>query len=63
MTLGGKGARPDLILLGGWRWALFGYCLLVFLLSVALPYLFLLMASLTKTWALGPTAANFTLDN
>jgi iron(III) transport system permease protein len=63
VTVGGKGARPDLIELGRWRYVPLVYCLLVFSVSVLLPYVFLLMASFTRTWSLGPTASNFTLDN
>jgi iron(III) transport system permease protein len=63
VTVGGKGARPDLIELGRWQFAPLLYCALVFSFSVLLPYLFLLLASFTKTWALGPVASNFTLEN
>ena len=63
VTLGGKGSRPDLIPLGRWRYAMLGYALLVFAVSVVLPYLFLLLASFTRTWALGPVAGNFSLEN
>jgi iron(III) transport system permease protein len=63
VTVAGKGARPDLIDLGRWRFAPLAYCLLVFSFSVAMPYLFLAIASFTKTWALGPLPSNFTLEN
>ncbi|MFN8637384.1 MAG: iron ABC transporter permease [Chloroflexota bacterium] len=63
VTVGGKGARPDLIDLGRGRYLPLVYCALVFGFSVALPYVFLLVASFTRTWSLGPSAANFTLEN
>jgi iron(III) transport system permease protein len=63
VTVGGKGARPDLIDLGRWRFLPLVYCALVFGFAVVLPYVFLLMASFTRTWSLGPTAANLTLEN
>jgi iron(III) transport system permease protein len=63
VTVGGKGARPDLIDLGRWRFVPLVYCALVFSFAVLLPYLFLAVASFTKTWSLGPTLANFTLEN
>src|SRR5215212_949027 len=63
VTVGGKGARPDLIDLGRWRWVPLVYCGLVFSVAVVLPYLFLTMASFTRTWSLGPFPSNFTLEN
>jgi iron(III) transport system permease protein len=63
VTVGGKGARPELIDLGRWRFAPLVYCALVFSCAVLLPYLFLALASFTRAWALGPVASNFTLEN
>jgi iron(III) transport system permease protein len=63
VTVGGKGTRPDLIDLGRWRFAPLGYCALVFGVAVLLPYLFLALASFTRTWSLGPVPTNFTLEN
>jgi len=63
VTVGGKGARPDLIDLGRWRFVPLVYCALVFSFAVLLPYLFLTVASFTKTWSLGPSVGNFTLEN
>ena len=61
--VGGKGARPDLIDLGRWRHLPLAYCALVFSFAVLLPYLFLTLASFTRTWSLGPSLDNFTLEN
>jgi iron(III) transport system permease protein len=58
VALTGKGGERRPILLGRWRWAMFGYAMLVATLSVFLPYLFLLQASFAKAWGRG-----FALDN
>ena len=63
VTVGGKGARPDLIEVGRWWFVPLAYCGLVFGVAVVLPYLFLAMASFTRTWSLGPIPSNFTLEN
>ena len=63
VTLGGKGSRPQLIDLGVARWFLFGFCALVFLFSVLLPFATLIAVSFSKTWGLnfwtGLTLANY----
>ncbi len=63
VTLAGKGVRPQLIDLGGWRWALLGFCAIVFLFAILLPYGALIAVSLSKSWGLAfwqnLTLANF----
>ncbi len=63
VTLAGKGVRPQLIDLGGWRWALLGFCALVFVIAILLPYGALIAVSLSKSWGLAfwqnLTLANF----
>jgi len=63
VTLAGKGVRPQLIDLGGWRWALLGFCAFVFLVAILLPYGALIAVSLSKSWGLAfwqnLTLANF----
>ena len=63
VTLGGKGSRPQLIDLGGWRWALLGFCAIVFVVAILLPYAALIAVSLSKSWGLAfwqnLTLANF----
>jgi iron(III) transport system permease protein len=63
ITLGGKGSRPQLVDLGPARWAVFGFCVLVFIIAILLPYLTLLAVSLSKSWGLdfwkGLTLANY----
>ena len=52
VTLGGKGARPRLVDLGPARWALFAFCVLVFIVAIAMPYLTLIAVSLSKSWGI-----------
>jgi iron(III) transport system permease protein len=63
ITVGGKGARPRLIELGPARWLLFGFCVLVFVVAIVLPYGALIAVSLSKSWGLnfwqGLTLANY----
>jgi iron(III) transport system permease protein len=63
VTLGGKGARPQLMALGPWRWVLFGIGVVVFLVAIVAPYATLLAVSLSKSWGLnfwkGLTLANY----
>jgi iron(III) transport system permease protein len=52
VTLGGKGARPQLMDLGWLKWPLFGFCVLVFFVSIVLPYATLIAVSISKSWGL-----------
>ena len=52
VTLGGKGARPRLVDLGLARWAVFAFCVLVFIVAIAAPYLTLIAVSLSKSWGI-----------
>ncbi len=52
VTLGGKGARPQLMDLGWAKWPLFGFCVLVFFVSIVLPYATLIAVSVSKSWGL-----------
>lgn len=52
VTLGGKGARPQLMQLGPWRWLLFGFAVLVFVVSIVAPYATLIAVSVSKSWGL-----------
>lgn len=62
VTMGGKGARPQLIDIGGKGYLALGLCLLVFTLSVFLPYGTLLGVSLSRSWGLD-FLQNLTLAN
>ncbi len=63
VTLAGKGVRPQLIDLGRWRWPLLGFCAVVFLVAILLPYGALVAVSVSKSWGLAfwqnLTLANF----
>ncbi|MGH7122966.1 MAG: ABC transporter permease, partial [Stellaceae bacterium] len=52
VTLAGKGVRPQLIDLGSWRWPLLGFCAVVFVIAILLPYGALIAVSLSKSWGL-----------
>jgi iron(III) transport system permease protein len=52
VTLAGKGARPQLMQLGSVRWVLFGFAVLVFLVSIIAPYSTLVAVSFSKSWGL-----------
>jgi iron(III) transport system permease protein len=63
VTVSGKAFRPRLTDVGGLRWVLFGICGSYVLLSVVLPILTLVFASVQRLAVAFPAAANFTLDN
>ncbi len=52
VTLAGKGARPQFIDLGAWRWVLFAACVLVFFVAIVLPFGSLIAVSFSKSWGL-----------
>jgi iron(III) transport system permease protein len=52
VTLGGKGSRPQLIDLGPGRWILLGFAVLIFIVSIVLPYTALIAVSFSKSWGL-----------
>ena len=62
VTVGGKGARPQLIDLGPARWVLLGFCAAVFAVAIVLPYGALIAVSLSKSWGLS-FWKGLTLDN
>jgi len=63
VTVSGKAFRPRLTDVGALRWVLFGICAVYVLLSVVLPVLTLVYASIQHLAVAFPAAANFTLDN
>jgi iron(III) transport system permease protein len=52
VTLGGKGSRPRLVDLGGARWGVLAFCVAIFVVAVAAPYLTLLAVSVSRSWGL-----------
>src|SRR5262245_11574314 len=63
VTLAGKGSRPQLMALGAWRWALLGFVVVIFVVSIVAPYATLIAVSFSKSWGLefwkGLTLANY----
>ena len=63
VTLGGKGARPQLMALGPARWLVFGFVVITFIVAIVLPYSTLIAVSFSKSWGLdfwkGLTLANY----
>ena len=62
VTLAGKGSRPQLVDLGAGRWLLLGFCVLVFIVAIVLPYAALIAVSISKSWGLA-FWKNITLQN
>src|SRR5499426_727071 len=62
VTLGGKGSRPQLVALGRARWAIFAFCVAIFVVAVLAPYLTLIAVSVSKSWGL-EFWQNLTLKN
>jgi len=52
VTLGGKGSRPQLVQLGVFRWVLFGFAVIIFIIAILAPYATLLAVSFSKSWGL-----------
>jgi iron(III) transport system permease protein len=52
VTLGGKGSRPQLVDLGSGRWGVLAFCVAVFIVAVAAPYVTLLAVSVSRSWGL-----------
>ena len=63
VTIGGKGARPQLMDLGPARWLVLGFVILTFIVAIVLPYSTLIAVSFSKSWGLdfwkGLTLANY----
>ncbi|MBN8294371.1 iron ABC transporter permease [Rhodobacter sp. NTK016B] len=62
-AVGGKGGERRVTDLGAWKWAVFGYVMLVVLLAVAMPLLVLIMAAFSHSWVSGLSLENLTLEH
>jgi len=49
-TVTGKGFRPNVLDLGGWKWVAFGYNILFIFVAVILPTISLIIVSLHPVW-------------
>ena len=63
VALTGKGGLRRPMVLGGWRWLMFGYAAFVVALAVLLPYAALGQAAFSRAWGLGLHWGNLTLAN
>ena len=63
VALTGKGGERRMVRLGGWRWAMLGYCLFVTALGFFLPMIVVLQAAFAKAWGRGFSLDNLTLHN
>src|SRR5947207_10213282 len=52
VTLAGKGSRPQLMGLGVFRWVLFGFAVVIFVIAILAPYTTLIAVSFSKSWGL-----------
>ena len=62
-TVTGKGFRPNLIDLGRWKWAAFGWNAIYIFIAVVLPILSLFVVSLHRIWTGKIIPEDFTLLN
>lgn len=62
VTMSGKGVRVQPVDLGWLRWPLLIFCILVFVITILLPYGALIAVSFSKSWGLA-FWQNLTLDN
>ena len=63
VTIGGRGARTQRIELGGARWVLLGFCLIVVFFSAAAPIGVLTITAFSKSWIDPPSFDNVTLEH
>lgn len=63
VTITGKAFRPRAMNVGALRWVLLGVCLFYLLISVVLPIVTLMFASVQKIAVIFPAPNNWTLDN
>src|SRR5438067_402858 len=52
VTLAGKGSRPQLMGLGVFRWVLFGFAVIIFVIAILAPFATLIAVSFSKSWGL-----------
>ena len=62
-TVTGKGYRPNVLDLGGWRWVAFGYNLFYIFVAVVLPIACLAIVSLHPVWTAEIQLSEITLRN
>jgi iron(III) transport system permease protein len=63
VSVSGKGGERRPFDIGFWKWPLLTYCAFVGLLTVVMPLVILVLASLSKAWGRGLASGNLTLAN
>ena len=63
VSVSGKGGERRPFDIGAWKWLLLGYSVLVATLTVVMPMIILILASLSKAWGRGIASGNLTLAN
>lgn len=63
VTIGGRGARSQIIPLGRWKWPLLGFCGAVVFLSAIAPVGVLVLAAFSRSWIEPFAWGNLTLSN
>jgi iron(III) transport system permease protein len=63
VSLTGKGGERRPVTLGGWKWAVLGYCLFVCTLSFLMPMVVICQAAFAKAWGRGFSLDNLTFNN
>jgi iron(III) transport system permease protein len=63
VSVSGKGGERRPFDIGGWKWPLLAYAMVIALLAVVMPLVILVLASLSKAWGRGLASGNLTLAN
>ena len=63
VSVSGKGGERRPFDVGAWRWLLLAYSALIAAMTVVMPLVILVLASLSKAWGRGLVAGNLTLAN
>ena len=63
VSVSGKGGERRPFDVGAWKWVLLAYSALVAAMTVLMPLVILVLASLSKAWGRGLVAGNLTLAN
>ena len=63
VSVSGKGGERRPLDIGAWKWLALAYAVLIGLLSVVMPLVILVIASLSKAWGRGIASGNLTLGN
>jgi iron(III) transport system permease protein len=62
-TVTGKGFRPNVLDLGGWKWVAFGFTITYIFVAVVLPIMCLLIVSLHPVWTAEIIPSDISMNN